>query len=118
MSEAAVGITPWEYHQRTWHHLDRYAAGPQTLDWDAQPDPFRRYDGCPEIPLVDSIFDFVFEGFDFMSLFTLSALDSSEKKLLKARGKVKEVDEMVTGQLDKAETAVKSYVRQARLSCA
>ena len=51
MSEAAVGITPWEYHQRTWHHLDRYAAGPQTLDWDAQPDPFRRYDGCPEIPL-------------------------------------------------------------------
>lgn len=67
---------------------------------------------------VDLIFDFVFDGFDFMSLFTLSALDSSEKKLLKARGKVEEVDEMVTGQLDKAETAVKSYVRQARLSCA
>jgi len=51
MSEAAGAITPWEYHQRTWHHLDRYAAGPETLDWDAQPDPFRRYDGCPEILL-------------------------------------------------------------------
>ena len=51
MSEAAGAITPWAYHQRTQHHLDRYAAGPETLDWDAQPDPFRRYDGCPEIPL-------------------------------------------------------------------
>lgn len=51
MSEAAGGITPWEYHQRTRHHLDRYAAGPETLDWDAQPDPFRRYDGSPEILL-------------------------------------------------------------------
>jgi SagB-type dehydrogenase family enzyme len=30
-----------KYHQRTQHHLDRYAAGPGTLDWDAQPDPFR-----------------------------------------------------------------------------
>ena len=51
MSEAAGGITPWAYHQRTGHHPDRYAAGPETLDWDAQPDPFRRYDGCPEILL-------------------------------------------------------------------
>lgn len=31
------------YHQRTKHHLDRYAAGPGSLDWDAQPDPFRRW---------------------------------------------------------------------------
>jgi SagB-type dehydrogenase family enzyme len=56
MSEAAGAITPWEYHQRTGHHLDRYAAGPETLDWDAQPDPFRRYDGCPEIllPLTET----------------------------------------------------------------
>ncbi|MEW5769480.1 MAG: nitroreductase family protein [Pseudomonadota bacterium] len=33
------------YHQRTKHHLDRYAAGPGSLDWDAQPDPFRRWQG-------------------------------------------------------------------------
>jgi len=33
------------YHQRTKHHLDRYAAGPGSLDWDAQPDPFRHWQG-------------------------------------------------------------------------
>jgi nitroreductase len=35
------------YHQRTKHRLERYAAGPETLDWDAQPDPFRRFAGAP-----------------------------------------------------------------------
>lgn len=39
------------YHQRTKHHLQRYAAGPETLDWDAQPDPFRRYAGAPLLAL-------------------------------------------------------------------
>lgn len=40
------------YHMRTKHRLDRYAAGPETLDWDAQPNPFREFAGCPRIPLV------------------------------------------------------------------
>ncbi|WP_114971572.1 nitroreductase family protein [Rhodoferax ferrireducens] len=35
------------YHERTKHRLNGYAAGPDTLDWDAQPDPFRRYTGAP-----------------------------------------------------------------------
>ncbi len=35
------------YHERSKHRLDRYAAGPDTLDWDAQPNPFRRYLGAP-----------------------------------------------------------------------
>ncbi len=39
------------YHLRTKHHLDRYAAGPGTLDWDAQPDPFRQWPEAAEIPL-------------------------------------------------------------------
>lgn len=39
------------YHERTKHHLQRYAAGPDTLDWDAQPDPFRRWAGAPLMPL-------------------------------------------------------------------
>ena len=39
------------YHERTKHHLQRYAAGPDTLDWDAQPDPFRRWAGAPLVPL-------------------------------------------------------------------
>lgn len=39
------------YHERSKHQLNRYAAGPQTLDWDAQPDPFRRFAGAPLTPL-------------------------------------------------------------------
>jgi len=36
------------YHQRTKHSLKGgYAKGPETLDWDEQPDPFRRFDACP-----------------------------------------------------------------------
>ncbi len=40
------------YHQRTKHRLDRYAVGPETLDWDAQPDPFRRFAGAPLVSLA------------------------------------------------------------------
>jgi len=42
------------YHERTKHRLKRYAAGPETLDWDAQPNPFREFAGAPRIrlPLV------------------------------------------------------------------
>jgi SagB-type dehydrogenase family enzyme len=39
------------YHQRSKHQLQRYAAGPDTLDWDAQPSPWRRYAGAPLQPL-------------------------------------------------------------------
>jgi SagB-type dehydrogenase family enzyme len=39
------------YHRRSKHHLDRYAAGPQGLDWDSQPDPFRRFAGCEQVAL-------------------------------------------------------------------
>jgi SagB-type dehydrogenase family enzyme len=42
------------YHERTKHRLDRYAAGPDTLDWDMQPDPFRRFIGSrkEQLPLT------------------------------------------------------------------
>jgi len=39
------------YHERTKHRLDRYAAGPDHLDWDDQPEPFRRFDGAPTVAL-------------------------------------------------------------------
>ena len=39
------------YHQRTKHHLDAYARGPEYLDWDNQPNPFRRFSGAPLISL-------------------------------------------------------------------
>ena len=43
------------YHQRTKHHFQRYAAGPQGLDWASQPDPFRTFVGSTplELPLLD-----------------------------------------------------------------
>ena len=39
------------YHRRTKHHLQRYAAGPNGLDWASQPDPFRRFAGAAHISL-------------------------------------------------------------------
>ena len=39
------------YHEETKHHLFRYARALGYLDWDNQPNPFRRYDGAPLISL-------------------------------------------------------------------
>lgn len=39
------------YHQATKHHTSGYAPSPGFLDWDCQPNPFRRYIGAPLIPL-------------------------------------------------------------------
>jgi SagB-type dehydrogenase family enzyme len=36
-----------DYHERTKHRLERYASGPDYLDWEQQPDPFRRFTGSP-----------------------------------------------------------------------
>ncbi len=49
MSTAAQTVLA--YHQRTKHRLDRYATGPDTLDWDAQPNPFREFIGAPRVEL-------------------------------------------------------------------
>jgi len=43
--------TVLNYHQRTKHTLQRYAKGPETIDWEDQPDPFRRFSGCETIAL-------------------------------------------------------------------
>ncbi|HMB08391.1 MAG TPA: SagB/ThcOx family dehydrogenase [Isosphaeraceae bacterium] len=39
------------HHERTKHHLHRYARGPGRLDWANQPDPFRTYAGAPAVDL-------------------------------------------------------------------
>lgn len=48
----------WEiashYHERTKHDLHRYARSAGYLDWANQPDPFRRYESAPLIPLLFS----------------------------------------------------------------
>ena len=39
------------YHQVTKHQVHRFAHGPGYLDWDTQPNPFRRYEGASLIGL-------------------------------------------------------------------
>lgn len=42
------------YHEETKHHLHRYAASLGYLDWNSQPDPFRRFIGSRliELPFI------------------------------------------------------------------
>src|SRR6516225_2239932 len=49
LSAAQIALV---YHARTKHSLQRYAAGPETLDWDLQPNPFREFAGCTRLPLA------------------------------------------------------------------
>ncbi|MFI3196725.1 MAG: SagB/ThcOx family dehydrogenase [Methylococcaceae bacterium] len=51
------------YHNRTKHRTERYANGPESIDWDDQPDQFRRFTGCEMITLP-------MPGTDLESLFT------------------------------------------------
>lgn len=48
-----------DYHQRTRHDYNAYAKGPETLDWDAQPSPFRQWTGAPRtrLPLLAQLQD-------------------------------------------------------------
>ena len=39
------------YHEETKHHYHRYANALGFMDWDTQPDPFRRFIGADLIPL-------------------------------------------------------------------
>lgn len=43
------------YHARSKHGLDRYATGPGTLDWDAQPRAFRDWSGTQPLALPREI---------------------------------------------------------------
>ncbi|MET0090063.1 MAG: SagB family peptide dehydrogenase [Candidatus Thiodiazotropha sp.] len=55
------------YHERTKHRFERYATGPDFLDWDQQPDPFRTYSDAPQVPLTHE--------FDFLPDPTIQELD-------------------------------------------
>lgn len=45
----------YDYHNRTKHHPNRYAASLGYMDWSTQPDPFRRYTGTGliRLPLIE-----------------------------------------------------------------
>src|SRR3990172_6114090 len=55
MNKAAGALDPLDlvmrYHQETKHHFSRYVRAPGSMDWANQPDPFRRFEGSPLIPL-------------------------------------------------------------------
>ena len=55
MSDNRIGKgndqTVRDYHERTKHRLDRYAASPGYMDWPNQPDPFRTFSGADRIQL-------------------------------------------------------------------
>lgn len=55
--------TVLRYHQTTKHRFQAYARGPETLDWDAQPAAFRRYEGAPAqpLPLAAADYDAAFQ---------------------------------------------------------
>lgn len=40
-----------QYHKATKHFPNAYAKGPGSLDWDAQPNPFRKFAGAPTTTL-------------------------------------------------------------------
>ncbi|MFT5052729.1 MAG: SagB-type dehydrogenase family enzyme, partial [Chlamydiales bacterium] len=41
----------YAYHEQTKHNVHRFAVGPHELDWDNQPDPFRRWEGAQLLSL-------------------------------------------------------------------
>ena len=46
MKKSAAISTILSYHEETKHHFHRYARSAGYMDWDNQPDPFRRYNGA------------------------------------------------------------------------
>ena len=54
MNDSRVA-TVLAYHARSKHALDRYAAGPGTLDWEAQPNAFRDWTGAEQTALPREI---------------------------------------------------------------
>ena len=43
------------YHDQTKHHVHRFARSSGYLDWATQPDPFRSFDGCRRVDLVEPL---------------------------------------------------------------
>ncbi|MDD3798182.1 MAG: nitroreductase family protein [Novosphingobium sp.] len=66
------------YHRRTKHRPDGYAAGPETLDWDAQPSPYRHFAGAPVtlLPLVSDGIDAPFAALTGQHRVAAAAPDS------------------------------------------
>src|SRR5262245_37712779 len=51
MEASTPSATALAYHERTKHHPMRFARDLGYLDWDNQPDPFRRFRGARRVLL-------------------------------------------------------------------
>jgi SagB-type dehydrogenase family enzyme len=52
VSTPAAPLAPvFAYHERSKHHPSRYARASAAMNWATQPDPFRRFEGAPLLPL-------------------------------------------------------------------
>lgn len=73
-----------DYHQRTKHQLNAYAKGPASLDWDDQPNPFRRFSGCElvQLPQPGRDLDITFIQLDRPELIGVHDLNLSNLGLL------------------------------------
>lgn len=67
---------------------------------------------------IDLALDFALDGFDFMSIFTLSALGDAEDELGGIREKANEFKKVVSSHFMKAEKAVSAYIHNVRVACA
>jgi SagB-type dehydrogenase family enzyme len=76
--------TVMSYHNRTKHRLERYAKGPEVIDWEDQPEPFRRFSGCEMIrlPTPGAELEPLFTGFDNPELITTKPLNIATAGLL------------------------------------
>jgi SagB-type dehydrogenase family enzyme len=61
-----------DYHERTKHHLHRFARSAGHMDWENQPNPFRTYDGAKPLPLQLTTTD---PSLDYTALYHPTAAD-------------------------------------------
>jgi len=76
--------TVLNYHNRTKHSLERYAKGPESIDWEDQPDQFRRFAGCEivTLPLPGAELEPLFADLDNPELIPSKPLDMANVGLL------------------------------------
>jgi len=72
------------YHNRTKHSLERYAKGPESIDWEDQPDQFRRFSGCENItlPLPGAELEPLFSDLDHPETISVKPLNLTNAGLL------------------------------------
>jgi len=76
--------TVLNYHNRTKHSLERYAKGPESIDWEDQPDQFRRFSGCEivTLPLPGAELEPLFADLDNPDTIPSKPLDLANAGLL------------------------------------